>query len=139
MPENMRTILVGFDPVLVKGYLKTGARALWFYLPEELFKEYGVKPGAKISGKLLHVYGPDGKVTASPNETFEWEASKETGMAVNLPVSVITKHELTSFHFLEMTIDKIAGQAVYPGKTESHKVWPEKEMKLAYSIKYMPP
>ena len=39
MPETMRTILVGFDPVLVRGYVKSGARALWFYLPEELYKE----------------------------------------------------------------------------------------------------
>lgn len=139
MPETMRTILVGFDPVLVRGYVKTGARALWFYLPEELYKEYKVKPGSKINGKLLHIYGPDGSRASSPNESFEWDAAQETGMAVNLPASVITKHELTSFHFLEMEIDKIAGEPVYPGKTESHKMWPEKAMKLAYSVKYMPP
>lgn len=139
MPETMRTILVGFDPILVRGYVKTGARALWFYLPEELYKEYKVKPGAKVNGKLLHVYGPDGAQAASPNESFEWQASKETGMAVDLPASVITKYGLTEFHFLEMSIDKVDGRDIYPGKAESHKMWPEKEMKLAYSIKYMPP
>ena len=60
-------------------------------------------------------------------------------MAVNLPSSVIAKHGLTEFHFLEMVIDKIAGQEIFPGKNESHKMWPEKEMKLAYSVKFMPP
>ena len=139
MPETMRTILVGFDPILVRGYVKTGARALWFYLPEEVYKGYNVKPGSKVTGKLLHIYGPDGAKAASPNEAFEWESAKENGMAVNVPSSVIAKHGLTEFHFLEMTIDKVAGQEVFPGKNESHKMWPEKEMKLAYSIKFMPP
>ena len=67
MPETMRTILVGFDPNLVRGYVKTGARALWFYLPEEVYKGYKVKPGSKVSGKLLHVYGPEGANAGTPN------------------------------------------------------------------------
>lgn len=139
MPEVCRTILVGFDPVIVKGYLKTGARALWFYLPEELYTDLKIKPGSRVSGKLLHVYGPDGTRTASPDEPFHWETAKETGMAVNVPAAEIIKHGLTEFHFLEVRIDKIEGVEVYPGKEMSRKLWPEDKMKLAYSIKFMPP
>ncbi len=139
MPEVERTILVGFDPVIVRGYLKTGARALWFYLPDELYTEYAIKPGVKVSGTLLQIYGPDGAKVASPNEAFEWETAKETGMAVNVPAAVILKYGLTEFHFIEVEIERVGGQPVYPAKEVSRKMWPEDKMKLAYSIKFMPP
>ncbi|MFZ0699774.1 MAG: hypothetical protein WAN74_06275 [Thermoplasmata archaeon] len=139
MPEVTRVILVGFDPMLVRGYVKTNARALWFYLPDELYKELKIKPETKVKGRLLKIYGPDGKVTATPDEPFEWPTSKESGLAVVVPSSDITKYALTCFHFLEMRLEKVGDTAVHPGKELARKMWPEGQMKLAYSTKYMAP
>ena len=90
MPEKCRVSVCGFDPMLVKGYVKTGYRALWFYLPDEIFKEFDVKIGDKVQGKL-----------------FEWNCSKETGYAVLIPAETIVKYELTEFHFVELELTHI--------------------------------
>ena len=143
MPEKCRVGVCGFDPMIVRGYVKTGFRALWWYLPDELFEDYEVKPDRKIQGKLLAVYNPKGEKTHSPNESFEWSTSKETGYAVLLPPDVITKYELTAFHFLELSIEyvvKLKGPvAVYPDETKQRKWWPDAKMKLKFTLPYAAP
>lgn len=140
MPEKCRVGVCGFDPILVKGYLGTGARALWWHVSDEVHEEYEVKPGDKVSVKLLAVYNGDGEKTAEPNESFEWGLSKESGLAVLLPPEVIIKYELTEFHFLELLVEKINKKAVYPGEEKmSTKWWPEKKMKLDYKVGFIPP
>jgi hypothetical protein len=140
MPEKCRVSVCGFDPMLVKGYVKTGYRALWFYLPDELYEEFEVKIGDKIQGKLLAVINPKEERTAEPNEQFEWDATKETGYAVLIPAETIVKYELTEFHFVELELthvvrgDKIT--SLYPGETKQRKWWPDGKMKLSYSIPY---
>jgi hypothetical protein len=140
MPEKCRVSVCGFDPMLVKGYVKTGYRALWFYLPDELYADYDVKIGDKIQGKLLAVINPKEERTAEPNEQFEWQASKETGYAVLIPAEVITKYELTEFHFVELELTNVVGmegiKSIYPGETKQRKWWPDGKMKLSYSIPY---
>jgi hypothetical protein len=129
--------------MLVKGYVKTGYRALWFYLPDELYEDYEVKPGDKIQGKLLAVINPKEERTAEPNEQFEWQATKETGYAVLIPAEIITKYELTEFHFVELELthivrgDKIID--IYPGETKQRKWWPDGKMKLSYYLPYAAP
>ena len=138
MPEKCRVGVCGFDPVIVKGYVKTGERALWWHMSDELQAEYKVKPGDTISGKLLAVYNGVGEKVASPNEPFEWKVSKESGLAVLLPPEAITKYQLTAFHFLELLADKIGTTAVYPGQEkQSSKWWPEERMKLDYKVGYI--
>jgi hypothetical protein len=140
MPEKCRVGVCGFDPVLVRGYVTTGARALWWHISDEIYEEYQVKPGDKVTGKLLAVYNGEGEQTAAPNEPFEWQASKETGLAIVLPPEVITKYELTEFHFLELLIETVGGKEVYPGEERlSSKWWPEDKMKLEYKLDYIPP
>ena len=140
MPEKSRVVVCGFDPMLVKGYLKTGARALWWHISDELYEEYQVKPGDTVSGNLLAVYDGDGKKAASPNESFEWKTAQESGLAVLLPSEVIAKYQLTEFHFIEVEIVKISGKAVYPGQEKiSTKWWPEDKMKLEYKLAYQAP
>jgi len=141
MPEKCRVIICGFDPMLVRGYLKTGERALWWYLPEELYKDYNVKPGERVRGRLLAVYDPTGNRT-EVNEPFEWPTSKETGYAVNLPPDVIRKYKLTEFHFLELVIEEIVRAdgsrvQVYPGEERVRKWWPDERLKLSYYLKYV--
>ena len=140
MPEKCRVSVCGFDPMLVKGYVKTGYRALWFYLPDELYADYDVKIGDKIQGKLLAVINPKEERTAEPNEQFEWQASKETGYAVLIPAEVIVKYELTEFHFVELELTHVVGMEgiknIYPGETKQRKWWPDGKMKLSYSIPY---
>ncbi|MFH1991082.1 MAG: hypothetical protein ABIK98_01575 [Pseudomonadota bacterium] len=138
MPEKCRVGVCGFDPMLVKGYLKTGARALWWHISDELYEEFDMKPGIKVSGKLLKVYaGKTGKEAAVPNEPFEWVASKETGLVILIPPEVIAKYKLTEFHFIELLVEKIDGKDVYPGKEKmSEKFWPEDMMKLDYVLDY---
>jgi hypothetical protein len=140
MPEKCRVSVCGFDPMLVKGYVKTGYRALWFYLPDELFEEFDVKIGDKIQGKLLAVINPKEERTAEPNEQFEWLASKETGYAILIPAETIVKYELTEFHFVELELTHIVrGDQIitmYPGETKQRKWWPDGKMKLSYSIPY---
>ena len=94
MPEKCRVSVCGFDPMLVKGYVKTGYRALWFYLPDELWADYPVKINDKIQGKLLAVYNPKEEKTHEPNESFEWLASKETGYAILIPAGAW--HQITA-------------------------------------------
>jgi len=140
MPEKCRVSVCGFDPMLVKGYVKTGYRALWFYLPDELYEQFEVKPGDKVQGKLLAVINPKEERTAEPHETFEWVASKETGYAVLIPAETIVKYELTEFHFVELELTNIVrGDQImdlYPGETKQRKWWPDGKMKLSYFIPY---
>jgi hypothetical protein len=143
MPEKCRVSVCGFDPMLVKGYVKTGYRALWFYLPDELYADYDVKINDKIQGKLLAVINPKEERTAEPNEQFEWQASKETGYAVLIPAEVITKYELTEFHFVELELTNVVGmegiKSIYPGETKQRKWWPDGKMKLSYFLPYAAP
>ncbi len=163
MPAKCRVGVCGFDPMLVRGYLKTGVRALWWYLPDEIYEEFKVKPGFKIKGKLLAVYNPKGEMRAAhPTEKFEWTPSvmspsevvgdpftwmttKETGLAVLLPPEVIVKYGLTEFHFLELVIESIGKEngdevEVYPGEERiASKWWPENRMKLHYYIEFVAP
>jgi len=139
MAEKCRVGVCGYDPVLVKGYVKTGDRCLWWHISDELYEGFKVKPGDTISGKILTIYdGSTGSKVASPNEPFEWKCAKESGLAVLLPPEAITKHKLTAFHFLELLIEKVRGEAVYPGKEQvSVKWWPDERMKLDYKVPYI--
>jgi len=138
MPEKCRVVVCGFDPMIVKGYVKTGERALWWHLSDEVFEQHKPKPGSTVSGTVLAVYDGEGKKTASPNEAFEWKTAKETGLVVLVPPDVITKHKLTEFHFLELLVDKIDGAAVYPGQEKkSSKWWPDDRLKLDYKVGYI--
>jgi hypothetical protein len=141
MPEKCRVGVCGFDPMLVKGYVKTGFRGLWWHISDEIYEEYGVKPNDKISGKLLKVFtGKTGEMTHEPNEPFEWKLSMESGLAVLLPPEAIVKYQLTEFHFLELIVEKINDQEVWPGKDQiSTKMWPEDKMKLHYTLDYIAP
>ena len=106
MPEKLRVGVCGFDPMLVKGYVKTGFRGLWWHISDEVYEEYNVQPGQKITGKLLKVFiGTDASMTHEPNEPFEWEMSKESGLAVLLPGEAIVKYKLTEFHFMALNTD----------------------------------
>jgi hypothetical protein len=129
--------------MLVKGYVKTGYRALWFYLPDELYEDFDVKIGDKIQGKLLAVINPKEERTAEPNEQFEWLASKETGYAVLIPAEAITKYELTEFHFVELELTHVVRgdqiTSIYPGETKQRKWWPDGKMKLSYFLPYAAP
>lgn len=140
MPAKCRVGVCGFDPMLVKGYVKTGFRALWWHIPDELYEEFKVKPNDNISGKILKVYtGKTGQATHEPNETFHWKFSRESGLAVLLPPEIITKYELTEFHFLELVIETINEQPVYAGEEKmSTKWWPEDKMKLGFTLDYIP-
>jgi hypothetical protein len=139
MPEKCRVVVCGFDPMLVKGYAAANARACWWHISDQLYEEFNMKPGMKVTGKLLKIYsGRDGKECAAPNEDFEWECSKETGLVVLLPSSAITQHKLTEFHFLELMINTIDGKPVYPGQEKiSKKWWPDSKMKLAFALDYV--
>ena len=140
MPEKMRVILCGYDPMLVRGYVKTGEEALWFYLPEELANDYNTKEGDVVKGTLEKVYeGKNGTLVAEPNEKFEWPISKFNRMAVVVPGDVITKYELTAWHFLELTVEAINDQEVYPRETKQRKMWPEDRLKLHFTLDYVPP
>ena len=141
MPERCRVGVCGFDPMLVKGYVKTGFRGLWWHISDEIYEEYGVKPNDKISGKLLKVFtGKTGEMTHEPNEPFEWKLSMESGLAVLLPPEAIVKYQLTEFHFLELIVEKINDKEVWPGKEQiSTKMWPEDKMKLHYTLDFIAP
>ncbi|MCG6944226.1 MAG: hypothetical protein LJE87_02660 [Deltaproteobacteria bacterium] len=145
MPEKCRVGVCGFDPMLVKGYVKTGFRALWWHISDEIYEEYNVKPNDKITGTLHKVYSGAGKladvkVTHEPNEPFEWQLSMESGLAVLLPPEVIVKYQLTEFHFIEVTIDKIRGEEVWPGEDKtSVKMWPEDKMELPFVVDFIAP
>ena len=155
MPEKCRLGVCGFDPMLVRGYVKTGFRALWWYLPDELFADYDVGIGDKVKGTLFKVINGKEEVTATPNEPFECVTSKETGYAVLLPAEIITKFELTEFHFFELQIDQILLKVgggpggrdqdefeavdVYPGETKQRKWWPDGKMKLKFTLPYAAP
>jgi hypothetical protein len=131
--------------MLVKGYVSTGFRALWWHLSDEIYEEYKVKPNAKISGTLHKVYKGAGKlkdagVTHEPNVPFEWVLSKESGLAVLIPPKVIVEYKLTEFHFIEVTIDKIDDQEIWPGKdVTSVKMWPEDRMELPFCLDFIAP
>ena len=139
MPEKCRVGICGFDPMLVKGYIALNMRAIWWHISDELYEEFDMKPGMKVSGKLLKLYsGKTGKEVAAPNEAFEWETSKEVGLAFLVPPDVIKKYELTAFMFADLLIEKIEGKDVYPGKeVKSKKWWPDDKMKLDFTLDYI--
>lgn len=145
MPEKCRVNVCGFDPVLVKGYIKTGERALWWYLPDQLFEDYEVKPGDTVQGTLLAVYNPKAEKVWSEAVAYAWPTTKETGMAVLMTSDEILKYQLTAFHFLELTVEKIVRSSgeeveVYPGEEKiSAKFWPEDKMKLSYFAAFAAP
>lgn len=138
MPEKCRVGICGFDPMLVNAYAAANARACWWHISDKLYHDFNMKPGMKVSGKLLKLYaGRDGQEFAAPNEAFEWECSKETGLVIVIPSDVIRKYKLTEFMFAELLIEKIDGKDVYPGEEKmSKKWWPEKKMKLAFVLDY---
>jgi hypothetical protein len=139
MPEKCRVGVCGFDPMLVRAYAAADMRACWWHISDELFEEFDMKPGMKVSGKLLKIYsGITGEESSAPNEAFEWECAKETGLVVLLPSAVITKHKVTGFQFFEMLIEKIDGKDVYPGEEKmSKKWWPDDKMKLDYTLDFV--
>lgn len=138
MPEKCRVGVCGYDPMLVRGYLKTGERALWWHVSDELYEEFNIKPNTPVSGKILKIYDGEGKNLASPNDSFAWKTSKESGLAVLLPPDVVSKYKLTEFHFLELLVEKIGDKPVYPGQEKtSAKWWPEEKMKLEYKVGYI--
>lgn len=145
MPEKCRINVVGFDPMLVKGYIKTGERGLWWYLPDQLYADYAVKPGDTVKGTLLAIYNAKAEPVMSEATPFAWPTTKETGMAVLLQSPVIMQYQLTAFHFLELVIEKIVRASgeevdVYPGKEKlSVKFWPEDKMKLHYAVAFAAP
>jgi hypothetical protein len=138
MPEKCRVVVCGFDPMLVKAYVAANARACWWHISDELYKEFNMQPRMKVNGKLLKIYsGKTGQEVEAPNEPFEWECAKETGLVVLLPADVIKKHKLTEFHLVELMIDKIDGKDVYPGQEKiSKKWWPDNKMKMAFTLDY---
>jgi len=139
MPEKCRVVVCGFDPMLVKAYVAANARACWWHVSDELYDEFKMQPRMKVQGKLLKVYsGKTGQETSAPNEAFEWECARESGLAVLLPADVIKNHKLTEFHFVELQIDKIDGKDVYPGQEKkSKKWWPDDKLKLGYALDYI--
>lgn len=138
MPEKIRVGVCGYDPVLVKGYVKTGERALWWHLSDEVYEQYQVKPGDTITGKILAVYDGTATKISTPNEPFEWKCAKESGLAVLIPPAAITKYKLSAFHFLELLVEKAGGKDIYPGKEQtSQKWWPDEKMKLEYKVAYI--
>lgn len=139
MPEKCRVVVCGFDPMLVKAYTAANARACWWHISDELYEEFNMKPRMKVQGKLLKIYsGKTGQEVAAPNEPFEWECAKETGLVVLLPADVIRQHKLTEFHFVELLIEKIDGKEVYPGQEKiSKKWWPDNKLKLNYTLDYI--
>ena len=143
MAEKMRVVLCGYDPVLVRGYVRAkNEEALWFYLPKELYKDYGLKPGDKIKGTVEKIYaGSTGEVIAEPNEDFEWNTSQFTGMAVVVDFDFIAKYKLTAWHFLEITVKSVVQDGeekeVYPGEVKERKIWPEDKLKLRYTLAYV--
>jgi hypothetical protein len=138
MPEKCRVVVCGFDPMLVKAYTAANARACWWHISDELYEEFNMKPRMKVNGKLLKIYsGKTGQETEAPNEPFEWECAKETGLVVLLPADVIKQHKLTEFHFVELLIEKIDGKDVYPGQEKtSKKWWPDDKMKMSFTLDY---
>ena len=139
MPEKCRVVVCGFDPMLVKAYAAANMRACWWHISDELFEEFDMQPGSKVSGVVQKIFiGTTGEEVAAPNEAFEWETAKETGLVVVMSSDFITKYEITEFHFLEMLIEKIGGKKVYPGEEKiSKKMWPAEMMKLDYTLDYV--
>ena len=139
MAEKCRVGVCGFDPMLVRAYAAADMRACWWHIPDALFEEFDMKPGMKVSGKLLKIYsGITGAEEAAPNEAFEWECAKETGRVVLLPSAFITKHKVTAFMFFEMLVEKIDGKDVSPGEEKMSKNWwPDDKMKLDYTLDYI--
>jgi hypothetical protein len=141
MPERYRVNLCAFDPMLVRGYVTTGARAVWWYLSNETYDEYKPHIGSKVTGKLLAVYDWGGEKLKEPNEHFEWTTTKESAYAVLLPPEVITKHELTAWKYLELIVEAIDDKDIYPGEEKTFKLWPIETMGKVhhYRLDYIPP
>ncbi len=141
MPERYRVVCCGFDPMLVRGYVKTGARAIWWYLSNETFDEYQPQPGDTVSGRLLAVYDWEGEKLVETDEPFEWKTSAESGYAVLVPPDAIVKYELTAWKYLELVVEKVAGKDVYPGEEKAFKMWPIETMGKVhpYKLEFIPP
>ena len=144
MPEKCRVIICAYDPMQVRGYLKSGERSLWWYLPDELYADYEPKPGDTVKGTLNAVYNAKGEKVSEGLGDFAWPCSRETGLAVLVPADFTIAHELTAFHFLEMEIKSIvradgAETEVYRGEVKERKVWPADKMQLKYSVAFMAP
>ena len=141
MPEKYRVNLCGFDPMLVRGYVTTGARAIWWYLSNETFDEFKPQPEQPVEGKLLAVYDWGGEKLVEPNARFEWRTSKETGYAVVVASEDIVKYELTAWKYLELILEKIGGKEVYPGEEKVFKMWPIETMGKVhpYRLDFIPP
>jgi hypothetical protein len=144
MPEKCRLNVCGFDPMLVRGYVSTGFRALWVYVPDEMYEDYKIKPGDKVRGKILAVYNGDGEQTWNTVRPIEWEASRETGYALNIPPADIVRYELTEFHFVEVVFEEIVRKTgevepIYPGEEKVRKWWPDEKMKLKFKLAYAAP
>jgi len=139
MPEKCRVGICGFDPMLVKGYIALNMRAIWWHISDELYDEFDMKPGMKVTGKLLKIIsGKTGEEKAAPNEAFEWETSKETGLVVLIPPDVVKKYQLTGFDFAEILVETVDGKKVYPGEEKiSKKWWPDDKLKLDYTLDYI--
>jgi hypothetical protein len=143
VPEKSRLIVCGYDPMLVRGYAATGARALWVYLPDQLFEDYKVQTGDKVRGKVQAVYNPDGEKTFEGEQAFKWTASAETGYAVNISPHDIVRYELTEFHFVELVFEAVErdgkAEEIYPGEEKQGKWWPDDKLKLGYKLPYSAP
>jgi len=143
MPEKMRVVVCGYDPVLVKGYIKTKSEeALWFYLPKKFYEDYELAPRDIVKGVVEKIFlGSSGEVVATPSENFEWPTSRFTGMAVVIDVEFIRKYKLTAWHFIELTIESVIKKGkeieVYPGKILTTKMWPTEKLQLHYSLSYV--
>ncbi len=143
MPEKMRVVLCGYDPMLVRGYVRAkNEEALWFYLPKELYEDYKLKPGDKVRLVIEKIYwGKTGEVVAEPNDEVVWPTSQFTGMAVVVDWDYIKKYKLTAWHFFELTVKSVIQDGeekeVYPGETKVRKMWPEDKLKLRYTLDYV--
>lgn len=143
MPEKMRVVLCGYDPMLVRGYIRAkNEEALWFYLPEALAEDYNLKSGDKVKCVIEKVYsGKTGELTAEPNEEVVWPISQFCKTAVVVDWDFIAKYELTAWHFLELTVKSVIQDGeekeVYPGETKTRKMWPEDRLKLHYALDYV--
>ncbi|MFQ6050092.1 MAG: hypothetical protein ACE5K4_00185 [Candidatus Hydrothermarchaeota archaeon] len=128
MPQKLRTICCGYDPILVRGYVRTGEQALWIYMPKELYQEMNVPTNTPVELTLHKVYDYEGNVVAEPEKKYTWNTSNNSGMSIVIPGEVITEFKLTAWHYLELTIEKIGGKDVYPGETKE-QMWPMEKIK----------
>jgi hypothetical protein len=136
MPEKCRVGVCGFDPMLVKGYVKTGERGLWWHMSDELYEELGVKPGTPVSGKILAIYDCEAKKVASPNDAFDWKTSKESGLVVLLPPGD-HQVQVDGVPFPGTPRGKDRRQEVYAGQEKMSMKWWRGENEAQYKVGYI--